>query len=273
MARRPSGGSSEHFLREYESIAKDVKDGVREYLGDPNEDNAHELRGSLRRLDAALRVLPKRARREARSMEDYDNRARKLLRLTSPIRDVDMLARRLTPQSSDPSVASITRKVKSQRQKHVANSMKAAWKLFETKPPKLDSRMILGLDAHARKVIADLDDKLAKDLTKVLASESRVGELHSLRKRCKRLRYMIELLPPTPGREQRAKLLRSWQDSLGAIRDSDVLIARLGRKDSSPVARQMIQEERLKRHARYLTFVRNCRRRPVAGEPKQVTVR
>jgi len=268
MARRSRLGSPELFLREYESIAKDVREALRDYLGDPNEGNAHELRGSLRRLDAALRVLPKGARREARSLEEYEDRCRKLLRLTSPIRDIDMLTRKLIPQSSDQSIAGIARKLRTQRKKRVAGSMKAAWKLFETKSPKLDSKMILGLDSQMRRVVADLEGKVAKDLAETLASESRVGELHSLRKRCKRLRYTIELMPPTPGREESAKLLRGWQDSLGAIRDSDVLIERLGRKDSSPAEREILRAERLKRHARYLRFVRTCRGRPATGKPK-----
>ncbi len=268
MARRARVEGPERFLREYDSSAKDVKDALREYLGDPNEGNAHELRSSLRGLDAVLRVLLKRARREARSLEDYEDRCRKLLRLTSPIRDIDMLTRKVMPQSSDPLIAGIAKKLKTQRQKRVASSMKAAWKLFEMKTPKLDSKMILGLDSQARRVVADLEAKVAKDLAETLASERRVGELHSLRKRCKRLRYTLELMPPAPGRQERAKLLRSWQDSLGAIRDSDVLIERLARKDSSPVARKMLRAERLQRHARYLRFVRTCRGRPGTGIPK-----
>jgi CHAD domain-containing protein len=273
MARRPSGGASERFLRRYESIAKDVREALRGYLGDPDEANAHALRSGLRRLDAALRVVPKRARSEQSSLKDYEDRCRKLLKLTSPIRDADMLTRRLMPQASDPSIARIAKKVKSQRQKHVANSMKAAWRLFETRTPKLDPKTIIGLDAQARKVMADLDAKVAKDLAKTVASESWVEELHSLRKSCKRLRYTLELLPLSPRRGERTKLLRSWQDSLGAIRDSDVLIERLGRKDSSPVAKEMLRGERLRRRARYLRFVRACKEKPGADRPKPVAAR
>jgi CHAD domain-containing protein len=268
MARRPSAGASERFLRQYDSASKEVRDALRDYLGDPSESSAHALRSGLRRLDAALRVLPKRVRKEEPSLEDYEARCSKVLKLTSPIRDVDMLTRKLMPLASDPSIAAIAKKVRSQRQKHIDGSMKAAWKLFETRPPKLDPKKIPGLDAHVRRVAEELEAKVAKDLSKTLASESRVDELHSLRKRCKRLRYTLVFLPGSPKKDERSRLLRAWQDSLGAIRDSDVLIERLGRKDRSQVGRELLRQERLKRHAAYVRFVKANGAAQVPGGPE-----
>jgi CHAD domain-containing protein len=268
MAGRPSGGGPKRFLSHYESTVEAVRGSLREYLGDPNDKNTHQLRSALRRLDTAFRVIPKRTKKEDTSLEDYEGRCRKLLRLTSEISDSDMLSKMLEPRSTEPAVAAIRRELKSQRRKHADDSMKAAWKLFETRTPKLDAKMILGLETHARKVMTELETKVQRDLVRVVASESRVKELHSLRKRCKRLRYTIELLPPSPNRVTRAELLRKWQDSLGAIRDSDVLIERLARKDASSGSRKVLKDERLRRHTMYLTFVRAYRSKPSGGRSK-----
>ena len=265
MARRSSGLEAGHYLREYESITKAVRDSLRAYLGEPNDRNTHVLRRHLRRLDAALRVLPKRARGEEKSLDRYQRRCRKLLRATSRVRDLDMIARRLRAEGTDASLAAIVKKVKTERRKEVADSMKAAWKLFETKAPKLEAATVAGVDTQARRVIADLDEEVEKDLSRTTASESRVDELHSLRKGYKKLRYTFELMPPGPERDERSRALHGWQDALGAIRDSDVLIERLGSEEPNAVTKEVIREEKLKRHRRYVGFLRSYNRRPEPG--------
>ncbi|MDA4122668.1 MAG: CHAD domain-containing protein [Thaumarchaeota archaeon] len=256
MARTPSSVGAARFLEHYQSTSKAVNDRLREYLGDTKASNVQSLRGSIRRLDAILRVLPKEARRGDRSIDDCRRRCRKVLKLTSQIRDIDMILGKLDSEISHPSLSKIARKLKSQRREHVERSMSAAWKLFEMRPPELEERTVRGSESHARRMIRSLEGKVADELRQVLGSESRVEELHSLRKRCKRLRYTIELLPNSSQRLARARVLRGWQDALGLIRDSDVFIDRLGRKDTAAGVKDLIQAERLSRHTRYLRFVK-----------------
>jgi CHAD domain-containing protein len=257
MARNPSSHSAARFLDHYRSTAKSVNDRLREYLGDTKASNVQSVRSSIRRLDAVLRVLPKEVRKDERSIDDCRRRCRKVLKLTSQIRDIDMILGKLDPKTSDTALSRVVRKLKSQRRKHVERSMSAAWKLFEMRPPELEERTIRGSESRARRLVKSLDAKVGDELRQVLGSESRVEELHSLRKRCKRLRYTIELLPPSSMSLARARVLRSWQDALGLIRDSDVLIERLGRKDTAPGVKEFLRAERLSRHSQYQKFVKD----------------
>ncbi|MGD0638734.1 MAG: hypothetical protein ABSA72_11925, partial [Nitrososphaerales archaeon] len=52
------------FLAEYEKIRDRVNKSLREYLGNPGTSETQGLRASVRRLDTAIRVLPKKTRDE-----------------------------------------------------------------------------------------------------------------------------------------------------------------------------------------------------------------
>jgi len=86
----------------------------------------------------------------------------------------------------------------------------------------------------------------------VLNDESKVAELHSLRKDVKKLRYLLELTEKTPAR---LSSLAKWQESLGAIHDLDVAIDYL-KGVGAGHGRGAILELQSVRHSNYLAFVR-----------------
>jgi CHAD domain-containing protein len=62
----------------------------------------------------------------------------------------------------------------------------------------------------------------------VITNLSKLEELHGLRKDCKKLRYMLELLPEeNKDSLQMKKTLQRIQDILGSIHDFDFTIAHL----------------------------------------------
>jgi CHAD domain-containing protein len=247
--------SAAYFLDHYQEVTRRASEALRDYLGDPGEEHARALRSTLRKVDASLRLLPKDARKGGQ-LRDYEKRCRKVLGLTSPIRDLDLLAARLQPLKRDATVSNLARRAAGRRRKLVKDSMKASWRLFELPVPKLGRGDLSGIDAKANEVLIEMDGKIARLLQKVIASESKVEELHSLRKRCKRLRYMIEALPASEPRKKAAEVLRSWQDILGAVRDSDVLIDCFKQDVSSTSVRRLLRAERIRRHAQYAKFQR-----------------
>ena len=46
------------FLEEYERLVDRVNRSLRDYLGDPGASQTQTLRASVRRLDAAIKLLP-----------------------------------------------------------------------------------------------------------------------------------------------------------------------------------------------------------------------
>jgi CHAD domain-containing protein len=104
------------------------------------------------------------------------------------------------------------------------------------------------------------------ELRVAVGDESKVDELHSLRKHLKRLRYTLELFPSVERQSRLVADLRRWQDVLGEIRDGDVVLDYLSRARPTRAVREVIASERTLRHSRYVYFVNSSRRRPI-GRP------
>jgi CHAD domain-containing protein len=249
------------FLEEYERLADRVNRSLRDYLGEPGTSQTQNLRASVRRLDAAIKVLPKRTRKE-KAVERCHERCRELLRETSRIRDIDILREKLAARSSDPTVRLMLDNLGEERGEFVDRSVRAAWKLFERHPPKLGKKDLPRFARRIETVLQELDEEVGRELRASLADEKNVEELHSLRKDCKRLRYTLELLHSTERKSRLISLLRRWQDILGEIRDMDVRIDYLLRAKPTAGVRSILSEERAKRHAKYVEFVRLCKRAP-----------
>lgn len=242
------------FVGEYEKLADRVGEALRKYLGDPNEENTRNVRSSVRRIDTAIWIIPKKSR--SKSLRQRHERSRKVLSLTSNVRDNDIIRARLSGRLSDATVDLLLKNMAEEREEHAVDSMKAAWKLFENKGQKLSKKEVPHISQWAKKALEGLDEQIRDELPVVVKSEGRIDELHSLRKHAKRFRYALELVPETRRSSKVIEGLREWQDVLGKIRDSDVVIEYLSRARPSPVVKEILAAERGFRHRRYLAFVR-----------------
>lgn len=248
----------DRYLEEYARLSERAWKSLREFLGNPGTSQTHALRASLRRLDEAVKVLPKKTRR-TKEVRRLHERCRDLLRGTSRIRDIDMLIAELAGSAADPTVTLMLNNLREEREEFVGNSTKVAWKLFEHHPPKLTKRDLPRLSQRVRAVVDELEKGIADGLDASLKDESKIDALHSLRKDCKKLRYALELVPPTRDNLHRLSLLRRWQDRLGEIRDRDVLIGYLSQARQTQVVGRLLSAERAHRHSMYLSFCASCR--------------
>lgn len=242
------------YLRYNEAVSR----SLREYLGEPDEKNTRTLRATVRRLTTILSVVPKKSR--TKEIRRARRRSRRLLRTTSKVRDVDVIAERLSRVASrDQTVRLMLGNLKEEREEFVGESMISAWRLFETKPVTggQGGGDFRGGARWVRRFLMDLDSDVQEELVKVLKNEGKIEELHSLRKNAKTFRYALELLPATSSTERVENILKTWQDILGSIRDSDVLIDYLGRARQTRAVRETIHAERSFRHRCYRSFLRN----------------
>jgi CHAD domain-containing protein len=246
------------FVGEYEKLADRVGETLREYLGNPSEENTRNVRASARRLDTCIGVMPKSAR--SKTIRRRRDRSRKLLALTSDIRDIDIIRTKLAGKTGDARVDLLLKNMAEEREEHAVDSMRAAWRLFELRGPKLTKKEAGRAAQWVKKTLEELDGEVASELPIVVKDEGRVDELHSLRKHAKRFRYTLELIPATLRSSRVIQMLKQWQDVLGEIRDSDVVIEYLGRARPSPAIREILAAESNSRHRRYLAFVRARRK-------------
>ena len=243
-----------HFARVHEKLAERVDVSLRDFLGRPETENTHALRGAIRRLQASVGVLPKVVRKE-RLLKEYRFRCERLFKLTSKIRNLDILEGKLAEREVKEGVAGMRKRIGQEREKAVRRSMKAAWNLFELRIPRVDEKEFAGCGTSVRKVLNDLDTVIGRELPMVADDETKMEKLHSLRKHFKKFRYTFELMPRESYKSGAPELLQRWQDWLGAIRDSDVMISYLERSGHPAATKPLLAAERVVGHRRYLAFV------------------
>lgn len=248
--------SPSHFGRVHEELAEGVTKRLRDFLERPSEKNTHELRAVIRRLEASMSVLPKDVRKEGAIME-YRRHCEKVLKTTSKIRNCDILENKLARRKEDLGVAEIRKQIRKSREKSVRRSMKAGRKLSEVREPRMNKKALAGYGAGLRKNLDGLDGVISKELSLVLKDEAKSEELHSLRINCKKFRYILELMPKDSFSLEAIELLRRWQDRLGEIRDSDVMIGYLEGPKNPKYTLPLLSAERALRHKRYMAFVKS----------------
>lgn len=245
---------SEEFSRSSDRAGR----ALRDYLGDPSEKNTRALRASLRRLLTVLGIIPKRDR--SKTLKRVRRRCRVLMRSTSKVRDIDVIADRLSRLARDGTVELLLNNLKEEREEFTTSSIKAAWRLFESQREKPDRSDFLGSTRWMKRALAALDSKISDELPLVVKDEAHVEELHSLRQHAKTMRYMLDLVPMTKASGRAGEVLRSWQDVLGEIRDSDIVIEYLGRARQTRAVQRALEGERALRHRRYVAFARSYSR-------------
>ena len=105
--------------------------------------------------------------------------------------------------------------------------------------------------------------KIETNFPIVITDSTKIEELHDLRKACKKLRYMLELLPIENKKAlEMRKTLQKIQDSLGMIHDYDFTINHLELNEQpSNEVREIINNETQERKLNYERFLRFCTRR------------
>lgn len=218
------------------------------YLADPdNETKMHDVRTSVRRLDATFPLLPKKARsRYRRRIEKY----REFLEVSSRTRDCDVIVGRVaTLGALDTSDLEKEKKAELSKAIRLARSLQ---KLPPMRLPQDDGKRI-------QKVARRLIGRIGKELPAVL-SDSKVEELHRLRKDFRKLRYIFETMSAEDRKKHMKKAvgrsrdlgLKELQALLGLIHDSDVTIEYLHGKSG---AGQILKKEIRTRDQLYRTFV------------------
>ena len=78
----------------HESIQK-VRNRIKKYIKDPKAKNIHDLRTSIRRLNAPIQHCPKNTELDSMSMSTYILSSKELFKINSEIRDLDIIYEKL----------------------------------------------------------------------------------------------------------------------------------------------------------------------------------
>lgn len=252
------------FLTKLSENLQRVNNRINKYLKKPNAKQIHDVRTAIRRLDATFSTLPKKYRNGS-SLSKYVLQCKELFKINSEIRDFDIINEKLQKYPSNAQRDSIietlkeTRNAKLETAKTVALSLKGidiATILDEISVTEKE------LERRYNKILSRLISDIESTFPVVLAKPLALEELHDLRIACKKLRYMLELLPDENKLAvQIGKSLQKLQDILGSVHDSDFTIGYLrSLPQSSKEIQEIINMENDERRLKFEQFMNYCKR-------------
>jgi CHAD domain-containing protein len=240
------------FLRRYGERTKALLELSGNLPDRPTPEQIHDIRVTIRRIQVMKRLLP-RYIRNSQGFRRFGLVLKGTLKASSQLRDLDTLIDTLDPHRGEvPELLLVT--LSNQRSDTATRATSAIELIAETPSPDFEPNEVKGqrTSKRLRKRIKKRSQMVNSLLGQVLKDETKVPELHSLRKEVKKLRYLLELVDKPPSE---LSVLGRWQDSLGSIRDLDVAVEYL-HSSKSDRGDRVLEDLRRKRHSNYAAFVR-----------------
>jgi CHAD domain-containing protein len=253
------------FLTKLSENLRRVHNRVNKYLKDPNAKQIHDVRTSIRRLDATFLILPKKYRNGS-PLSGYVLKCKEFFKVNSEIRDYDIIYEKLQKYPSNAQRDSVIETLRATRDASLEHAKSIAGSLKSTDTSKIIDKIgVTEKDLQKRfdKILARLISNIETTFPVVLTDSLKIEELHDLRISCKKLRYLLELLPDgNQGALKTRKTLEKLQDILGAIHDYDFTtdyLSSLGQ--SSKEIQEIINSENEERRLKFDEFLKYCKRR------------
>ena len=184
-----------HFVTKMKENVKRVDDRIDDYIKDSNENNIHDIRTATRRLDASHISLPKKIRRKTK-IRKFVTTSKQLFKLNSQVRDCDIIFEKLQKYSSEPIYTKLIGSLNRKRKTKLASARKIALSLSGLAVPRVRENEIPAnqLEKRFNKVVLGLRQRVQLDLPIVVTNSNKIEDLHELRKTCKKLCYLLELV-------------------------------------------------------------------------------
>ena len=204
----------------FEEKQEKCKKRLEEYLQKQEIEQIHDLRTSIRRLEAAYLAFPKSCK--TKKTNNFVTCYKKLFKKNSSIRDSDIITEKLAKygisKNSD-SILYLTER-KEKRIKSIFKDAKKLSKLDKTNLKKINSKKIL---TKYENRISSIIEEIQQLIPVVISDESKIIKLHYMRKLAKKLRYLLEI-DPNHSYQHVIDNMKSFQEYLGSIHDCDITI-------------------------------------------------
>ncbi|MFZ0740067.1 MAG: CHAD domain-containing protein [Nitrososphaeraceae archaeon] len=250
---QPTNVNPKEFVNICERNISRVSNKLDDYLTRQDEKNIHDIRTSVRRLDACYQTLPKKlgARKQ---MKKFVKKSKDLFKINSQIRDFDIITELIGKNNTEHgSRNSLVLNFENRRAQKLENAKVIAMGLRKLSLPKVKKKSVpkAKLTKRFNKLISKLGGRIQLDLPLVTTDPDKVAELHELRKDCKKLRYLLELVSHDNSSgniiSKMEEELQNMQDLLGAIHDCDatvVYLKRQKRQKTNEIIEDIVQERK-----------------------------
>jgi CHAD domain-containing protein len=115
-----------------------VDDRLDKYLDDPNEDNIHDIRTSIRRLEAAILSSPKQMRNK--KIKQFVKESKGLFKANSEVRDFDIILQKVSQESQMDKlrIEFFEKEIGKKRKQTLENAVSMAHKLRKLDVPHMN---------------------------------------------------------------------------------------------------------------------------------------
>ena len=261
----PSKVDLKEFVASFKRNVSRVNNRLDDYLKNSNEKNIHDIRTAVRRLDSSYKALPQNMRKKNK-IKQYVSKCKDLFRLNSKIRDYDIITEKIQQheQHQNVDIENCKKRLASRREAKLREARALALEVRKMSVPRINRGNISDkkLTKRYNKVVSRFANKILLNFPIVIADPEKLKELHEMRKDCKKLRYMLELLPVNNSSSkgnvsQLLQELEKMQDILGEIHDCDAVISYLKRQVKRPKLDEItnkIIEERSKKYEEFRAY-------------------
>ena len=261
LVSQPIKVNAKKFVDNSERSISRVSNKLDDYLTRQDEKNIHDIRTSIRRLDACYKTLPKKVRKR-KQMKRFVNKSKDLFKINSQVRDFDVITELIgknNVEHGDKNRVDINN-FENRRAQKLENAKVIAMGLRKLPLPKVKKKSVpkAKLTKRFNKLISKRGGRIQLNLPLVRTDPDKVAELHELRKDCKKLRYLLELVSHDNSSDniisKMEEELQKMQDLLGAIHDCDATVAYLKRQklQNKNEIIEAILQERKKRYENFL---------------------
>lgn len=208
------------FQKIFQEKQHDSKKRLEDYLNEQGEKQIHDLRTSIRRLEATYLIFPNSFKRK--KMDNFISTYKSLFRKNSKLRDFDVIITKFLnnglTEESDP-IKYLIR----QKEKKIKETLKEAKNASKLKIPQIKNGNSEKIIPKYERIIFSLMQKIQDYIPVVASDESKIDELHFMRKTAKKLRYILEIESSDSYRHLITSM-KLLQKILGNIHDCDITI-------------------------------------------------
>jgi CHAD domain-containing protein len=260
LVSQPIKVNNKKFVDICERNISRVGNKLDDYLTRQDEKNIHDIRTSVRRLDALYKTLPKKVQKE-KQMKRFVNNSKDLFKINSQVRDFDIINELIGKiYANHGNKNGVDINFENRRTRKLENAKVIAVELRKLPLPKVKKKSVptAKLTKRFNKLINKYGSRIQLNLPLVTTDADKVTELHVLRKDCKKLRYLLELVSHDNSSDniisKMGEELQKMQDLLGAIHDCDATAAYLKRQklQNKKEIIEPILQERKKRYENFL---------------------
>jgi CHAD domain-containing protein len=265
LVSQPINVNPKKFVDICERNISRVSNKLDDYLTRQDEKNIHDIRTSIRRLNACYMTLPKKLRKR-KQMKKFVNKSKELFKINSQVRDFDIITEligKINANHGNKNGADVN--FENRRARKLENAKAIAIELRKLPLTKVKKKSVstAKLTKRFNIQISKYGNRIQLNLPLVTTDANKVAELHELRKDCKKLRYLLELVSHDNSSDniisKMEEELQKMQDLLGAIHDCDATAAYLKRRklqDKNEIIESILQE-RKKRYENFLAHFKS----------------